>query len=69
MYKLRNIAFQKSGDPVKGLTIPNEIAVFFENTFFHVKKEGSTIIFTSGTQHIITKKQVDNYSYEDCRLK
>jgi len=69
MYKLRNIAFQKSGDAIKGLTCPNEIAVFFENTFFSVSKSGTSILFTSGTNQIITKKQVDNYSYEDCRIK
>ena len=68
MYKLRNIAFQKSGDPVKGLTCPNEIAVFFENTFFTVSKSGTSIVFTSGTQQIITKKQVESYNYEDCRI-
>lgn len=68
MYKLRNIAFQKSGDPVKGLTCPNEIAVFFENTFFSVKKSGDTIVFTSGTQQTITKQQIEEYNYEDCRV-
>ena len=69
MYKLRNIAFQKSGDAVKGLTCPKEISVFFENTFFTVTKSGTSIVFTSGTQQIITKKQIDNYSYEDCRIR
>lgn len=68
MYKLRNIAFQKSGEPVKGLTCPNEIALFFEDTFFSVKKVGDSIIFTSGTNQIITKQQVETYSYEDCRI-
>lgn len=69
MYKLRNIAFQKSGDQIKGLTCPNEIATFFENTSFSVKRSGTSIIYTSGTVQSITKKQVDNYQYEDCRIK
>lgn len=68
MYKLRNIAFQQSGDKIKGLTCPNEIAVFFSDTFFSVVRSGTSIVYTSGTKHIITKKEVDNYSYEDCRV-
>jgi len=68
MIKLRNIAFQKSGEAIKGLTCPKEIAVFFESTFFNVTRSGTSIVFVSGAQNIITKKQVENYTYEDCRI-
>lgn len=67
MYKLRNIAFQKSGEPIKGITIPNEIAEFFEQTSFSIEKSGTTIILTSGTQ-IIARKEIESYKFQDCRL-
>lgn len=69
MYKLRTIALQKSGDQVKGLTCPNEIAVFFENTSFSVERSGTSIIYVSGATNIITKKQIDNYSFKDVRIQ
>jgi len=69
MYKLREAGRSSTTVPIKALTVPSEIALFFNNTFFHVKKSGTSIIFTSGTQNIITKKEVENYNYEDCRIK
>jgi len=69
MYKLRDIAFQRSGEPVKGLTCPDEIAILFENASFSVSVSGACIVYTSGTRHIITKKEIDDYKYEDCRVK
>lgn len=69
VYKLREAGRSSTGEPIRALTVPNEISVFFQNTFFHVAKSGGAIIFTSGTQQIITKKQVDNYQYEDCRIQ
>ena len=68
MYKLRTIASQKSGEGVMGLTVPKEIAVFFENTSFSVKRSGTSILFVSGAVKTITKKQVDNYQFEDVRI-
>lgn len=69
VYKLRNGAYQRSGDPVKVLTVPNEISVFFEDTSFSVEKSGCAIIYTSGAKNIITKKQIEEYNYEDCNSK
>jgi len=69
MYKLRNIAFQKSGDSVKGLTCPDEIALFFSGVSFSIAKSGNQIIYTSGTRQTITSKQVEEFQYEDCRVE
>ena len=68
-YKLRNSGMASSGYPVKALTVPSEIAVFHENTIFSVEKSGTSIIYTSGSDQTITKKQLEVYNYEDCRLK
>jgi hypothetical protein len=69
MLKLRQIATQPTGDPVMGLTVPNQISIFFEQTHFYAEKSGTSIVFTSGTKHTITKQQVENYNYEDCRIE
>jgi len=69
MYKLRSIAFQKSGDPVLGLTCPNEVAILFENASFSVSVSGTCIVYSSGTKQTITKKEVEIYKYEDCRVE
>ena len=69
MYKLRNVAFQQNGDSIKGLTCPNEIASFFENTNFFVVRSGTSIVYTSGTKQVISKKQLEVYNYEDCLIK
>ena len=69
MYKLRDGAYQRSGDSIKVLTVPNEISVFFDGTIFSVEKSGCSIIYTSGAKNTITKKQLTEYKYEDCRIK
>lgn len=69
MYKLRTGAYQKSGDEIKVLTVPSEISLFFKNTSFKIEKSGTSIIFTSGTTQTITKKQLIEYNYEDCRIE
>ena len=68
-YKLRYIVNSKSnGKTVQGITIPNEIAVFFEGCFFSIQKSGTSIILSSGCNITPTLKQVIKYKFEDCRL-
>jgi len=52
---------------VMGLTIPNEVAVFFEGCHFTVERSGTCIIAQSGTQVVPTSKEVANYKFEDVR--
>lgn len=68
MIKLRTISYHNGGEPVKGLTVPREISVFFENTMFNIQKSGTSIIFTSGTEHIITRKDVINFKFKEVEL-
>ena len=69
MYKLKQIATQQTGSPCMGLSVPNNISVFFENTFFKISRSGCSIIFTSGTKTVITDKQVENYNFSDVRYE
>ena len=68
MIKSRTIAYQKNGEAVKGFTIPKEYSIFFENTYCTVTKSGASITYTSGAQIIITKKEIDKYTFQDCRI-
>ncbi len=71
-YKLRVIASRNKNHPssgnVYGITVPNKIAMFFEETQFSIEKSGASIVFTSGANHVITKQQLENYNYEDCNI-
>lgn len=72
MYKLRKIGgrnknYLSSGN-INGITIPNKIAMFFEDTSFSIEKSGTSIILTSGASQIITKQQIEEYQYEDCHI-
>ena len=68
-YRLRYIVGSKSSPKqVQGITIPDEIAVFFERCFFSIQKSGTSIILTSGGNIIPTRQQVIKYKFEDCRL-
>jgi len=67
-YKLRTGAYQQSGSPIKVLTVPNDIAVFYEQTYFKVEHSGTSIIFTSGTKQVFADDKLENYNYEDCRV-
>ena len=67
-YKLRNIVNRKSQNTehkTMGITIPNNIAMFFENTYFSIEKSGTSIILTSGANIQITKEQIEAYKYEN----
>ena len=35
---------------------------------FTIQKSGTSIVFTSGTKHVITKEEVENYDFQDVRL-
>lgn len=69
MYKPRDSGRSSTGEYIKVLTVPKEILVFFENTKFSVEKSGTSIIYTSGTSQIVTKKQLEVYNYETCRVE
>jgi hypothetical protein len=66
-YKLRPIVASNSKITM-GLTIPDEVAVFFKNCFFTIEKSGTSILCLSGASIIPTKLEVENYNFEDCRI-
>jgi len=69
-YKLRYIVgsnSSKTAKKVKGLTIPNEVAVFFEGCYFSVEKSGTCIVLYSGNNLIPTRQEVENFTFQDCR--
>ena len=68
-YKLRNTVASKERDPVFALTVPKEIAVFFEGTLFTAHKSGTCIVFYSGTSIVPREEDLNEYQYEDCRIK
>lgn len=67
-YKLRPIAYQTNGSPIKGITIPQEIAIFFDGVQFTIEKSGNSIILTSGGFLEMNSKQLEKYKFEDCRI-
>lgn len=66
-YKLRPIVRSES-KIILGLTVPDDIALFFRNCFFTVERSGNCIIFTSGTSLIPTRQEVEKYDFSDCRI-
>ena len=72
-YQLRTIVSSKSTlnkvpKKVMGLTVPNEVAVFFEGCHFSVSRSGASIVFYSGTSLIPTKSDIHNYNYQDVKI-
>jgi len=53
---------------VYGLTMPEEIALFFSGCYFTIEKSGTCIVAYSGACTIPTKEQIKNYNFEDCRI-
>ena len=53
---------------VKGLTVPNDIAVFFPGCMFTVEKSGTCIVYYSGTSIVPTEKELKKYKFEDCMI-
>lgn len=65
-YKLRKIVSGKQR--VYGITIPSEVAQFFQETLFTIEKNGQTIIMKSGCCLIPNKQAIENYKFQDCRI-
>jgi hypothetical protein len=65
--KLRKVMSCKK-QIVYGLTVPNEIAIFFKGIEFDVEKSGCSIIYTSGGNSIITTKELKDYKFEDAKI-
>lgn len=72
MVKLRHIAYQSARynhRPIWGVTIPDEIVVFFQGTTFtKVYKSGAALILESGTTHAIPHRIIKDYKFEDVRI-
>ncbi len=67
-YKLRYIVGSKlTPKKVQGITIPDEIALFFEGCFFSIQKSGTCIVLYSGNNLVPTKQEVENFTFQDCR--
>jgi hypothetical protein len=67
-YKLRHIVASKSRK-VWGVTIPEEIAIFFDNCYFNIAKSGNCILLSSGAQINYSDEEIENYEFEDCEVK
>jgi len=73
IYKLRTIVSSKSTSntvpkKVMGLTIPNEVAVFFEGCHFNIEKSGTCIVAYSGTSINPIQKEVKNFDFSEIRI-
>ena len=66
---MREAGRSSTTEPIRALTVPSDIAVFFENTSFFVVKSGTSIVYTSGAKQVITEKQLEAYNYEDCTVE
>lgn len=69
-YKLRTIVKSKSEYPyeIKGITIPQEVSTFFENTWFNVYKSGTAIILQSGAHQEPTKEELNELDWETFKI-
>ena len=65
-YKFRIIASSKS-NKVYGLTIPNDIAMFFSGCSFFIEKSGTCIVLKSGGS-LEPTENLNEYSFEDCKI-
>jgi len=68
MIKMRVIARHNNDEPVYGVTIPQDVAIFFKETHFHVEKSGNSILLQSGTNVQLTKQDVDNFDLNSIRV-
>lgn len=72
MYKLRAIANSSSNSnralKVMGLTIPDEVAMFFSGCQFSIEKSGTCIMCSSGTSNQPTKEEIETYTFDDCKI-
>lgn len=69
MIKLRTIAYHNKGKPVKGLTVPDNIKIFYDDSqMFSVERSGNCIVFYPGSKHFFTKEEIENYDFSGCRI-
>ncbi len=72
LYKLRQVVkfsgTNRKNQNVIGITIPNEVALFFPNCYFSIEKSGTCILMKSGTNQILTKEEINDYEFNDCRI-
>lgn len=70
-YKLRTIVNPSSTESAKkvmGLTIPDEIAMFFEGCLFKIEKSGTCIVAYSGASFNPTIKQIERFDFNEVRI-
>jgi len=66
-YKVRTIGYQckaAGGQPIKGITLPDHVACFFDEVYMTINRSGNSLILTSGTNNIPTKKEVEAYRFK-----
>ena len=69
-YKLRKIMHSTcKPQDVYGITIPYEVAQFFQEVFFTIEKDGQTITLKSGCCLSLEKRNVVSYEFDDARIK
>jgi len=69
-YKLRSIVKSDSSKTAKlvmGLTVPNDVAVFFEGCHFTIERSGACIIAYSGASLIPTKQEINKFNLNEVR--
>lgn len=57
-----------TGQIVYGITIPSDVAQFFESVYFTIEKSGQNILMKSGCCLIPTKENVEKYCFQDARI-
>lgn len=70
-YKLRHIVRSNSKrrkQATFGVTIPDEVALFFKDVLFTVERSGTCIILKSGCSLKPTKEEIEKYDFSDCRI-
>ena len=65
--KLRKIVTGKA-QTTFGLTVPNDIAIFFSGCYFDVSREHDSIVFKSGTSINPSKEEIESYKFNECRV-
>jgi hypothetical protein len=67
--KKRVIAYQKSGEPIFGFTLPKEVNIILQRIdFFNITTSGNSILLTSGNNPRYTKEELSTYNFEDCKI-
>lgn len=63
MFKIREVV--KREDPVFGITIPQDIAILHENTYFKIESNGENILLISGTYRKVTMEEAKAYQFNE----